>query len=252
MTKINSPRPDGRRRDELRPASFSRGFSRYAEGSAQVSFGHTKILCTATVEEKVPPFLRGTGRGWVTAEYAMLPRSTSSRVQRFGPGGGPSSRSTEIQRLVGRSLRACVDLEALGERTIIVDCDVIQADGGTRTAAISGGFVALFDALKGLRERELIRKIPLKFLLSAVSVGLVKGAPLLDLCYEEDSAAEVDMNVVMNHRGEYAEIQGTGEESVFSAPQLADLLALAAKGTAEITRLQMEALELDEADLSFS
>lgn len=247
-----SGRADGRRRDELRSVSFIRGFSRYAEGSALVSFGDTKILCAATVEEKVPPFLRGSGRGWVTAEYGMLPRSTSTRVQRFGPRGGPSSRSTEIQRLVGRSLRACVDMKALGERTITVDCDVIHADGGTRTAAVSGGFIALFDAMRFLRDKGVFTKIPIKFFLSAVSVGLVEGEILLDLCYQEDSAAAVDMNVVMNHLGDYVEIQGTGEESVFSAPQLGEFLALAAKGTARIIELQKEALAIAGGEEAFS
>lgn len=247
-----SGRADGRRRDELRPVSFIRGFSRYAEGSALVSFGDTKILCAATVEEKVPPFLRGSGRGWVTAEYGMLPRSTSTRVQRFGPRGGPSSRSTEIQRLVGRSLRACVDMKALGERTITVDCDVIHADGGTRTAAVSGGFIALFDAMRFLRDKGVFTKIPIKFFLSAVSVGLVEGEILLDLCYQEDSAAAVDMNVVMNHLGDYVEIQGTGEESVFSAHQLNEFLALAAKGTARIIELQKEALAIAGGEEAFS
>lgn len=247
-----SGRTDGRRRDELRPVSFIRGFSRYAEGSALVSFGDTKILCAATVEEKVPPFLRGSGRGWVTAEYGMLPRSTSTRVQRFGPRGGPSSRSTEIQRLVGRSLRACVDMKALGERTITVDCDVIHADGGTRTAAVSGGFIALFDAMRFLRDKGVFTEIPIKFFLSAVSVGLVEGEILLDLCYQEDSAAAVDMNVVMNHLGDYVEIQGTGEESVFSAPQLGEFLALAAKGTARIIELQKEALAIAGGEETFS
>ena len=237
-------RGDGRQTDELRPVAFVRGFLGHAEGSVLVSFGETKIVCSATVEDKVPPFLRGSGRGWVTAEYGMLPRSTSVRMQRFGPRGGPASRSTEIQRLVGRSLRACVDMNALGERTVTVDCDVINADGGTRTAAVSGGFVALYDALAFLREKGIFPEIPIKFFLSAVSVGLVGGTPLLDLCYEEDSAAGVDMNVVMNHRGEYVEIQGTGEGSVFSSSQLADLLALAAKGTARIIGLQKEALEI--------
>ncbi len=245
-------RPGGRREDELRPVAFQRNFVRHAEGSVLVSFGDTRIVCSATVEEKVPPFLRGSGQGWVTAEYGMLPRSTSTRIHRFGPRGGPSARSTEIQRLVGRSLRACVDMRALGERTVIVDCDVIQADGGTRTAAISGGYIALFDALRFLRAKDDFSLLPIKFFLSAVSVGLVKGVPLLDLCYEEDSAADVDMNVVMNHRGEYVEIQGTGEESVFSFPQLSAMLDLAARGAARINELQREALAIEDGEISFS
>ena len=245
-------RIDGRRDDGLRPVSFQRNFTRYAEGSVLASFGDTRVLCTATVEEKVPPFLRGTGRGWVTAEYAMLPRSTSVRVSRSTSRGGPDGRSTEIQRLVGRSLRACVDMEALGERTVILDCDVLQADGGTRTAAVSGGFVALFDALRALRAKGIFSVLPLRFFLSAVSVGKVGGSPLLDLCYAEDSAAEVDMNVVMNHRGEYVEIQGTGEGSVFTGSDLSGLLLLAAVGTLEIIEFQKEALGIEDGETAFS
>jgi len=245
-------RIDGRMEDGLRPVTFKRNFTRYAEGSVLTSFGETRVLCTATVEEKVPPFLRGTARGWVTAEYAMLPRSTSVRVPRSTSRGGPDGRSAEIQRLVGRSLRACVDMEALGERTIILDCDVLQADGGTRTAAVSGGFVALFDALRSLREKDIFRVLPLKFFLSAVSVGKVDGSPLLDLCYEEDSAAEVDMNVVMNHRGEFVEIQGTGEGSVFTSGDLSALLLLAGKGTREIIELQKGALGIEDGETILS
>jgi ribonuclease PH len=247
-----SVRIDGRREDQLRAVYFERNFTRYAEGSVLASFGETKVLCTATVEEKVPPFLRGSGRGWVTAEYAMLPRSTSVRVSRSTSRGGPDGRSTEIQRLVGRSLRACVDMQSLGERTIILDCDVLQADGGTRTAAVSGGFVALFDALRSLRGHGAFSELPLRFFLSAVSVGTVDGMPLLDLCYGEDSTADVDMNVVMNHRGEYVEIQGTGEGGVFTSGDLSSLLALAGKGTAKIIELQMEALEIAEGETAFS
>lgn len=245
-------RVDGRRNDELRPVTFQRNFTCYAEGAVLASFGETRVLCTATVEEKVPSFLRGSGRGWVTAEYSMLPRSTSVRVSRSTSRGGPDGRSTEIQRLVGRSLRACVDMESLGERTIILDCDVLQADGGTRTAAVSGGFVALFDALRHLKKQGVFPVLPLRFFLSAVSVGLVAGSPLLDLCYREDSAAEVDMNVVMNHRGEYVEIQGTGEGSVFTGSDLSGLLLLAAGGTLEIIEFQKEALGIEDGETAFS
>lgn len=245
-------RVDGRGNDELRSVTFQRNFTRFAEGSVLASFGETRVLCTATVDEKVPPFLRGSGRGWVTAEYSMLPRSTSVRISRSTSRGGPDGRSTEIQRIVGRSLRACVDMEALGERTIILDCDVLQADGGTRTAAVSGGFVALFDALRFLRKQGAFSVLPLSFFLSAVSVGLVAGSPLLDLCYREDSAADVDMNVVMNHRGEYVEIQGTGEGSVFTGADLSRLLLLASKGTLEIIEFQKEALGIEDGERSFS
>ncbi len=247
-----NPRIDGRAPDEIRAVSFQRNFTRYAEGSVLASFGETRVLCTATVDEKVPPFLRGTGRGWVTAEYAMLPRSTQTRVLRSTSRGGQDGRSTEIQRLVGRSLRACVDMEALGERTVIIDCDVLQADGGTRTAAVSGGFVALVDGLRSLREKSEFSFLPLKFLLSAISAGKIGGHGFLDLCYEEDSTAEVDMNFVMNHRGEYIEIQGTGEGGVFSAGDLSELLVLAGKGTLEVIEKQKEALDLDGSELSFS
>ena len=247
-----NPRIDGRAADEIREVTFQRNFTRYAEGSVLASFGETRVLCTATVDEKVPPFLRGTGRGWVTAEYAMLPRSTQTRVLRSTSRGGQDGRSTEIQRLVGRSLRACVDMEAMGERTIIIDCDVLQADGGTRTAAVSGGFVALADSLRSLREKSVFRFLPLKFLLSAISAGKINSHALLDLCYQEDSSAEVDMNFVMNHRGEYIEIQGTGEGGVFSAGDLSELLVLGGKGTQEVIEKQKEALSLDESELSFS
>lgn len=245
-------RSDGRRRDELRPVTFHRNFTRYAEGSVLASFGETKVLCTATVEEKIPSFLKGSGRGWVTAEYAMLPRSTFVRVNRNTVRGGLDGRSTEIQRLVGRSLRACVDTESLGERTIIIDCDVLQADGGTRTAAVSGGFVALADSLRVLRDKGSLSVLPLKFFLSAVSVGKVQGELLLDLCYGEDSTAEVDMNLIMNHLGEYVEIQGTGEGGVFSSSDLNGLLALGAKGTGEIILLQKEALDFADGEIPFS
>lgn len=237
-------RKDGRSWDEMRPISFQRGFTCYAEGSVLASFGQTKVICTATVEEKVPPFLKGTGKGWVTAEYSMLPRSTSERVSRIGARGFADGRSTEIQRLVGRSLRACVDLSALGERTVILDCDVIQADGGTRTAAVSGAFVALVDSFRFLRDRGLLSSLPIRFCIAAVSAGKVTGEPLLDLSYGEDSIAEVDMNFVMNEEGQYAEIQGTGEGCSFSGAELQLFLALARKGTGEVLEAQRKALLL--------
>lgn len=245
-------RVDGRTHDELRSIGFERCCNRFAEGSAQVVWGETKILCTATVEEKVPPFLRGTGSGWVTAEYAMLPRATGIRNRRDVNKGKLNGRCSEIQRLIGRSLRAAVDLGALGERTIIIDCDVLQADGGTRTAAISGGFVALFDALRWLRQNEKISAIPLKTQVSAVSVGKVGGSLLLDLCYEEDSAAQADANVVMTSTGDFIEFQGTGEGGTFSRVELDDIISLAWKGIGEIQRKQRQALGLtvEEAGLA--
>lgn len=240
-------RPDGRAPDQIRPIHFERRYTRYAEGSVLSVFGNTKVLCTATVENTVPPFLRGSGSGWLTAEYGMLPRATQTRTTRGSRRNGPDGRSMEIQRLVGRVLRTCVHLEALGERTIILDCDVIQADGGTRTAAVSGGFVALVDALRVIRKSE---RLPLKFFVAGVSVGKIDGTPMVDLCYEEDSAAEVDMNLVMNHKGEYIEIQGTGEKNTFSRSDLHELLALGVQGIQKIIDLQRNTLELVEGELA--
>ena len=239
-------RLDGRAHDMLRPVAFERRVNRYAEGSALVRWGNTYVLCTATVEDKVPPFMRGSGNGWITAEYAMLPRSTQSRMQREINRGKRDARGSEIQRLIGRSLRAAVDMTRLGERTITIDCDVLQADGGTRTASISAGFVALFDALRKIKEEGKITEIPLKNQIAAISVGKCRGVPLLDLCYEEDSSAEVDANVVMTGRGELVEIQGTGEGATFSRTELAQMLDLAERGIAEIRRRQIEILELSE------
>ena len=243
---METHRIDGRACDMLRPITFERAVNRYAEGSALVRWGDTHVLCTASVEEKAPPFLRGSGSGWITAEYAMLPRSTQNRMQREISRGKRDARGSEIQRLIGRSLRAAVDMTRLGERTITIDCDVLQADGGTRTASISAGFVALFDALRRMQAGGKISEIPLKNQIAAVSVGKCGGVPLLDLCYEEDSTAEVDANVVMTGGGDLVEIQGTGEGSTFSRAELSQMLDLAAAGIEEIQRKQIEILELTE------
>ena len=242
MTEMDG-RSGGRGRDALRPVTFERNYTRYAEGSVLTSFGNTRVLCNATVEERVPPFLRGSGKGWITAEYSMLPRATSVRTARSTSRGGLDGRSTEIQRLVGRVLRSAVDMTALGERTSILDCDVLQADGGTRTAAVSGGFVALVDSLRFLRSKKAFGQMPLKFSLAAVSIGKIGGEMLLDLDYSEDCRAEVDMNIFMTSLGDFVEIQGTGEGGVFSPEELQSLLALGKKGICEILDLQKKALE---------
>ena len=239
---------DGRAEDALRAIVFERGVSRYAEGSAIVRWGNTHVLCTASVEEKVPPFMRGEGRGWVTAEYSMLPRSTHHRTPREISKGRPNARSSEIQRLIGRSLRAAVSLEKLGERTVTIDCDVLQADGGTRTASISAGFIALFDALRWLRDQKKLDLIPLKNQIAAVSVGKVGGKTLLDLCYEEDSCADVDANLVMTGSGDFIELQGTGEGGSFSVGELAEIVDLGWCGISEIQKKQQEALMLTEEE----
>lgn len=237
-------RIDGRLPGRLRDISFERSCNRYAEGSTLAVWGNTTVLCTASVEEKVPPFLRGSGSGWITAEYSMLPRSTHSRTPRDINKGKLSGRGSEIQRLIGRSLRAAVDLKKLGERSILIDCDVLQADGGTRTASISAGFVALFDALRWLRFSGRLEKIPLKTQIGAVSAGKVDGVIMLDLCYEEDSAAEVDANVIMTGQGDFIELQGTGEGGTFSRAELDGIISLAWEGIGEIHRKQRQALEL--------
>ena len=237
-------RPSARATDELRPIRMTRRFTKHAEGSVLVEFGDTRVLCTASVEERVPPFLKGKGRGWVTAEYGMLPRATNSRMQREASRGRQDGRTMEIQRLVGRALRSVMDLEALGERTITLDCDVIQADGGTRTAAITGGFVALADAVRYLIGRKQVKKNPLHGQVAAVSVGIFQGAPVLDLDYAEDSEAETDMNVVMNDAGAFVEIQGTAEGHAFRLEELQAMLELARGGIAELLRKQREALGL--------
>jgi len=235
-------RPDGRRVDEMRPVSITRDFIRHAEGSVLITVGETKVICTASVEDKVPQFLRETGQGWVTAEYGMLPRSTKTRTPRETSAGRPSGRTFEIQRLVGRSLRGVADLPALGERTIWIDCDVIQADGGTRTAAISGAFIALADALHTLRENGRIAKLPLKDFVAATSVGVVEGQVVLDLCYAEDAIADVDMNVVMTGSGKFIEVQGTAEEAPFDRSQLDAMLKLAGSGIQELIAMQRKLL----------
>lgn len=235
-------RPDGRRAEEMRPVTITRDFIRHAEGSVLVTVGETKVICTASVEDRVPQFLRDTGQGWVTAEYGMLPRSTKTRTPREATSGRPSGRTFEIQRLVGRSLRGVTDLSALGERTIWIDCDVIQADGGTRTAAISGAFIALADALHTLRQNGRIATLPLKDFVAATSVGVVGGAVALDLCYAEDAIADVDMNVVMTGAGKFIEVQGTAEETPFDRSQLEAMLQLAAAGIRELVALQRRLL----------
>ena len=235
-------RPSGRVPDQLRPVTITRRYTRHAEGSVLVEFGDTKVLCTASVETTVPRFLKGKGEGWITAEYGMLPRSTHTRSDREAARGKQGGRTLEIQRLIGRSLRAAVDLKKLGENTITIDCDVIQADGGTRTAAITGGCVALVDALSFLLEKKAIKQDPLLGLVAAVSVGMYEGVPVLDLDYPEDSACETDMNVVMTQQGGFVEVQGTAEGKPFSRAEADAMLALAEKGIGDLVRLQQQAL----------
>ncbi|CAN5448866.1 ribonuclease PH [soil metagenome] len=241
MNQPNS-RANGRGADALRPVTFERHFTRYAEGSVLVSFGETRVLCTASVDDKVPGFMRGQGRGWLTAEYGMLPRATHTRSDREAAKGKQSGRTQEIQRLIGRSLRSIVDLDALGERTIQFDCDVLQADGGTRTAAITGCYVALRDAIAGLLASGKLAADPVRGQIAAVSVGIVGGTPLLDLDYSEDSTCETDMNVVMTGDGRFVEIQGTAEGEPFTTAELTALLGLAQTGIARLASLQREAL----------
>ena len=236
-------RPSGRRPDEMRSVRFIRHFTRHAEGSVLVEFGDTRVICTASVEERVPRFLVGRGSGWVTAEYGMLPRSTGERMGREAARGKQGGRTLEIQRLIGRSLRAAIDLEALGERTITLDCDVIQADGGTRTASISGAWVALTDAVNGLIGQGAIPHNPLHGQVASVSVGICEGTAVLDLDYAEDSSAETDMNVVMNDAGGFIEIQGTAEGHAFRRDELDTMLALAEQGIGRIMQAQREALK---------
>ena len=235
-------RPSKRSADELRPVSMERGVARYAEGSCLVKFGDTHVLCTASLEEKPPPWLRGQGRGWVTAEYAMLPRATSTRTRRESTAGKPSGRTQEIQRLIGRSLRAVVDLQALGERQVTLDCDVIQADGGTRTAAITGAWVALHDCLTWMRGRSIVKESPIRDHVAAVSCGIVKGEAVLDLDYAEDSSAETDANFVVTGSGGLVEVQGTAEGAPFSKDQLMRLLELAEGGVGQLVALQKQAI----------
>jgi len=235
-------RPDGRMPDQLRPVSITRGYTRHAEGSVLVEFGGTRVLCTASVENRVPGFLRGKGEGWVTAEYGMLPRATHTRSDREAARGKQGGRTLEIQRLIGRALRACVDRNALGERTITLDCDVLQADGGTRTAAITGAYVALVDAVRWLQARKEISKDPIHGAVAAISVGIYRGLPVLDLDYAEDSTCDTDMNVVMNDGGGFIELQGTAEGHAFRRDEMDALLALAEKGIGELMAAQREAL----------
>ncbi len=234
------PRTDGRAGDELRPVKITLGYQAYAEGSALIELGNTKVLCAVSVEDRVPPFLKGQGGGWVTAEYGMLPRSTHTRTPRNPD--RQAGRSQEIQRLIGRSLRAAIDLDALGERTFTVDCDVIQADGGTRTAAITGGYVALNHALSKLKKQGIYRAMPVKCAVAATSVGVVDRAKLLDLCYEEDFRASVDFNVVMTDKGEFVELQGTAEGKPFSKETIDGLIALAEKGIKQLFEIQKKTL----------
>lgn len=236
-------RPSGREQDQLRDIKIERNYTAHAEGSVLISCGNTKVLCNATVETRVPHFLKGQGKGWVTAEYGMLPRSTNSRMGREAARGKQSGRTQEIQRLIGRSLRAAVDLEKLGEHSITLDCDVIQADGGTRTASITGAYVALVDAVNHMLKHKLISKNPLARQIASVSVGVYKGTPVLDLDYPEDSNAETDMNVIMDDNGDFIEVQGTAEGAPFSLNEMQAMLALAEKGVAELITAQNNALE---------
>jgi len=239
---MENGRYDGRRNDELRKVTITRDYTKYAEGSVLIEMGDTKVICTASVDDKVPPFRKGTGEGWVTAEYDMLPRSTASRNVRDRTNLKINGRANEIQRLIGRALRSVVDFRALGERTIIIDCDVIQADGGTRSAAITGGFVALMDAGSYLVNAGIIEEIPIKDFVAAISVGYVDDRELLDLCYQEDSHATVDMNVVMTSTGKLIEVQATGEECPFDRKVLENMLNLAEKGINELIEIQKQVL----------
>lgn len=234
-------RPDGRQPDSLRPTTLERNVIKFAEGSCLIKMGDTHVLCAATVEERVPPFLKGSGQGWVTAEYSMLPRSGRQRNQRDSS-RGPNGRSMEIQRLIGRSLRAVVDLNALGERTVTIDCDALLADGGTRCASITGGYVALAEAFRWMQDKRMLKRSPLKESLAAVSVGVYRGVEVLDLNYDEDSQANTDMNIVMTESGRFVEVQGTAENEPFSAEALGKMLSLAKKGIGELTGLQRSAL----------
>ena len=237
-------RPSGRAPDALRAVTIERHYTRHAEGSVLIGMGDTRVLCTASVEERIPPWLRGKGEGWVTAEYGMLPRATSERTQREAARGGQGGRTMEIQRLIGRSLRACIDRVALGERVITLDCDVLQADGGTRTAAITGAYVALVDAVNLLMKRENLKRNPIVGAVAAVSVGIYQGVPVLDLDYAEDSDCDTDMNVVMNDGGGFIEVQGTAEGHAFRRDEMDQMLALAEKGIGELVAAQRAALAL--------
>lgn len=244
QNNASTARPSQRQADQLREIKITRNYTKHAEGSVLVEFGDTKVICTASVEENIPRFLKGSGRGWVTAEYGMLPRSTGSRMDREAARGKQSGRTQEIQRLIGRSLRAAVDMNLLGENTIKIDCDVIQADGGTRTASITGGCVALADAINAMLERGIIKSSPLKQMIASVSVGIYKGEPVLDLDYPEDSSADTDMNVVMTEAGKFIEVQGTAEDGAYSFDELQAMIRLAEKGIAELVSFQKQALDV--------
>lgn len=238
-------RIDGRKNDQIRPIKLIRNYTKYAEGSVLIEVGDTKVICNASIEDKVPPFLKGAGEGWITAEYNMLPRSTHTRKPRDISKLKIDGRTMEIQRLIGRALRSVVDLKALGEKTIWIDCDVMQADGGTRTASISGAFVALVDAINKLHKEQSFQVFPIRSFVGAVSVGIINNEKVLDLCYEEDSKAKVDMNVIMTDKGEFIELQGTGEESPFSRRELDELLTLGEKGVKQIIQAQKDVLKTD-------
>lgn len=240
----NSSRPSGRANDELRNITIERNYTAHAEGSVLISCGNTKVLCNASVEERIPRFLKGKGQGWITAEYGMLPRSTNSRMGREAARGKQSGRTQEIQRLIGRSLRAAVDLGKLGEHSITLDCDVIQADGGTRTASITGAYVALADAINHMIAEKMIKENPIARQIASVSVGIYEGMPVLDLDYPEDSSAETDMNVIMDIDGNFIEVQGTAEGAPFSPEEMNAMIGLAGKGIAELMEMQTAALEL--------
>jgi len=238
-------RVDGRKNDQMRSVKITRNYTKYAEGSVLIEVGDTKVICTASIEDKIPPFLKGSGEGWITCEYNMLPRSTQTRKPRDVSKGKPDGRTVEIQRLIGRALRSIVDLKALGEKTIWIDCDVIQADGGTRTSSITGAFVALVDAVNKMHKHAPFTVYPIRNFVSAVSVGIVNNVKVLDLCYVEDSNAKVDMNIVMTDSGEFIELQGTGEESPFSRKELDELIALGEKGIKQMIQLQKDSLKTD-------
>jgi ribonuclease PH len=238
-------RIDGRKLDQARPIRITRSYTKYAEGSVLIETGETKVICTASIEDKVPAFLKGKGEGWITCEYNMIPRATQTRKPRDISRGKLDGRTMEIQRLIGRALRSVVDLKAIGERTIWIDCDVIQADGGTRTSSITGAFVALVDAVNRIHRQTPFAVYPIREFVSAVSVGVVNGEKMVDLCYEEDSKAKVDMNIIMTDAGEFVEIQGTGEESPFSRSELNDLLALGEKGIKQVIQVQKDTLKMD-------
>ena len=235
-------REDGREVDNIRKVNVIRNYTIHAEGSVLISFGNTKVICTASVADRVPPFLRNQGKGWITAEYSMLPRATGERTQRESAKGKLSGRTMEIQRLIGRSLRSCIDLEKLGEKTITIDCDVIQADGGTRTASITGGYIALAMAVERMVRNGVLNENPIKSKVAAISVGIVSGIPMTDLKYTEDSAAEVDMNVIMNDKGEFIEVQGTGEEATYTRKELNELLDMAEKAIKQLLEIQAKTL----------